>query len=406
MARRLMAFLGKGNYSEVYYAVNGRRHQTRYAPAALAHLLEPPPDDVLVFATDEAERMHGNVLRQELGDILRLVRIPAGGKEVEMWEVFNIVTQQVEPNDELIFDITHSFRSLPFLSFLALAFLRVTKQVKVAGVYYGAYDARDMETNTAPFFNLTPFVDLLDWTVAADRFIRFGDGRDLAQKVKAIKARWAQTGVEASRIKQLDTTASRLDDVSLSIRLIRPHETMEAADMLSKAIAQWGEDAGANSELAPFAFLLERVQDAFQPLAKAKPAQTSDLEDLRRQRMLIRWYADHEQYTQAIAMAREWFITWCLWRRRRSPWYDEKLRRYMEDELGVALSHFKTGDKPPSSEYSEEEVSLFGKISERRNDMLHAGMRRRPTPAAKLRQGIQEVVGELEKLPLEDHTTP
>jgi CRISPR-associated DxTHG motif protein len=41
--------------------------------------------------------------------------IPDGKSEDEMWTIFNTVYNALKPNDELYFDLTHSFRYLPML---------------------------------------------------------------------------------------------------------------------------------------------------------------------------------------------------------------------------------------------------------------------------------------------------
>ena len=43
---------------------------------------------------------------------------------------------------------------------------------------------RSVTPDRAPVIDLTGFVELLDWMVAADRFTRFGDARDLADLLK------------------------------------------------------------------------------------------------------------------------------------------------------------------------------------------------------------------------------
>ncbi|MGC8825679.1 MAG: TIGR02221 family CRISPR-associated protein [Anaerolineae bacterium] len=408
MAGKLLAFLGTGNYSEVTYHLGGREHTTCYAPAALCRLLEPKPEELIVSATQDAENKHGRGLQDAVGDCvpMRLVRIPAGASEEEMWDIFRIITEQVGEGDTLYFDITHSFRSLPFLSFLVLAYLRTAKDADIAGVYYGAYDAR--QDSRVPFFDLTPFVKLLDWTTAADRFIRFGDGRDLAELARQEKAEWARAGgIGKGELFPWDRLATTLSDISLALRLIRPHEVMEKAHNLQEHLRTHFTDAASRrAQIFPLTVLLEKVGQAFAPLALDKPRQADRYEDLRRQKALIRWYFDHQQYVQAIALAREWLVSWAVVltgcpKRVYSKEQREKAENVL-NQAGRRLRDKEAGQYPKPEEVPipEHVAGLWAKITERRNDLLHAGMREQPVSAKNVADDITSFVDEIEILSL------
>lgn len=407
MAGKLFAFLGTGNYQAVTYYLGEREHATRYAPAALCRLLEPKPEELIVFATQEAEAMHGAGLQEAVGDCVpvKLVRIPAGANEAEMWDIFRIITEQVGEGDALYFDITHSFRSLPFLSFLVLAYLRTAKGTRIAGVYYGAYDAH--HDSRVPVFDLTPFVELLDWTTAADRFIRFGDGRDLARLADQEKKEWAKAGMDKKELSAWDGLAGRLNDISLALRLIRPHEVMEEAHKLQEHLRKHFADAASRRVyIEPLRVLLEKVGQAFAPLALDKPRHADRREDLRRQKALIRWYLEHQQYVQAIALAREWLVSWTVFRMSRPDQvYCKKWREEAEDVLNQAgrrLRDKEAGQPPEPAEVPipEHVAKLWANITYRRNDLLHAGMREQPVSAKNVADDIASFVDEIEGLPL------
>jgi len=85
------------------------------------------PDEVMVFKTKEAAQIHWEDLKQELQEKGYLepvgVDIPAGQSKEELWEIFNTLVDAVQEGDMVAFDITHSFRSLPLISFLSVAYL-------------------------------------------------------------------------------------------------------------------------------------------------------------------------------------------------------------------------------------------------------------------------------------------
>jgi len=328
------------------------------------------------------------------------VHIPDGASEEEMWQIFNILTEQVQEGDQLIFDITHSYRSLPFLSFLALSFLRVARDARVAGAYYGAYDARDKDTDRTPIFDLTPFVDLLDWTIAADLFIRFGDAQDLAGLASTTKKKWARREAFNGRvIGPLGEMADCMQELSRALRLIRPEEALGAAAKLERAAEKWSGVDNAGAEIAPFSLLIDAIREDYARFALQDP-RSAPAEDLRRQKALLRWYLGHQQYAQTLALAREWFVSWAMLSLHMGEdLYDRERRGEVEGRLNEACKDLQC-HIPPKPPLKKEDVQLWDKLTEARNDMLHAGMREGCTKAARLQENITALVAELEALPL------
>lgn len=105
------------------------------------------------------------------------VTIPDGKNESEIWEIFQALFEQINDGDEVWFDITHAFRSIPMLILVVITYARVLKNITVKSITYGAYEAR--ENNIAPVFDLTKFVTLLDWANAAKDFIDYGQTKKL-----------------------------------------------------------------------------------------------------------------------------------------------------------------------------------------------------------------------------------
>ena len=55
-----------------------------------------------------------NELKNCLGDVVKEVPIPEGRSEEELWQIFDICVAQVAEGDQIILDVTHGFRSLPY----------------------------------------------------------------------------------------------------------------------------------------------------------------------------------------------------------------------------------------------------------------------------------------------------
>lgn len=95
------------------------------------------------------------------------------------WKLFNDMLEEINDGDELYVDVTHAFRSIPMIMLAVVAFARVTKNVHVKGIYYGAFEAGGEESGEAPVFDMRGFLDVIDWAHAANSFIKYGVGDEI-----------------------------------------------------------------------------------------------------------------------------------------------------------------------------------------------------------------------------------
>lgn len=110
--------------------------------------------------------------------------IPDGNNEREIWGIFETVFNVLKEGDEVYFDITHAFRSLPMLVMVLINYAKYLKSIKVKKIIYGNWEGRDKETNLAPIIDLTSFTELQDWTSAAISFTKFGRVGDVIELIK------------------------------------------------------------------------------------------------------------------------------------------------------------------------------------------------------------------------------
>jgi CRISPR-associated DxTHG motif protein len=174
---RLLTVLGLGKYEPVsYYVVAdpARPYETAYAPVATAALAGPVAD-AAVLVTAEARAMHWEGCRDAfagLGVPARAIDIPAGTTEDETWQVFTAILDAVDGEEEVVLDVTFSFRHLPFVLFASLTYLTALRRVKVRGIYYGAKEAG--KGGRAPIVDLAPLLTLADWYHAVRTFADTG----------------------------------------------------------------------------------------------------------------------------------------------------------------------------------------------------------------------------------------
>lgn len=412
--RKVITFLGV-NPRKTDYFYRGRAYSGEVFAEALAQFLDF--DQMLVFVTEQARREVYPILEALGDDRINPVSIPTGETESEMWEIFQRLTDQVEPGDRVIFDITHGLRSLPFLIFLAAAFLKVAKQVQIEKVLYGAWELRrDASGNPrpAPVIELSEFVNLLDWMIATDHFVRLGNGRALATLLREAKPshtlQQSDPGVKA-QAKSISRAATALEKVSRALRLILPDQAMEQSEALQKDLSA---AATAIQERAkPFSILSQMVLDAYAPLALPAPRDLMNVDaSLARERMLVKWYLERNLYVQAIAVAREWLITWALIQGGFTNPYDKETRKEVEEALGKALTlrrrekrtwrdlTFSTGVNLQSIPYMATCIDIFDQVGQVRNTLLHAGKRPQRMPAETLEKQVKTLCQRLNELPL------
>lgn len=330
---KVISFLGTADYKLTTFRWNGLEKQTRFFPVAVAQFVQP--DELLICATPTVQA-HQNLaeLKRDLERMetrYRVVPIPEGHSESDLWEIFDALTTVVNEGEQVVFDVTHSFRSLPFLAFLAVAYLQVAKKVKVERVLYGAWEARDQATNRSPVFDLTPFVRLFDWLTATDLFTQTGDARRLAALLN--------TGGKNAAL-----ASQKLSQVSLAAFLCQPFTLMREALTLDETLRQ------AEPELAqtapPFGVLRKQITKAFTQFG-ADTQDTSAV--LRAQFRLIEWYLQNNQLIQAMTLAREWLIDAVTWRLQLP--IDFSSRDQMERAIngivrvGREETHRETGEK-------------------------------------------------------------
>jgi CRISPR-associated DxTHG motif protein len=369
---RLITFLGITDYEEVEYRWHDLSKPTKFVQEALVHWLKPEVTCVLL--TEGARQTHWNNLCQRLQEHTQIVEvdIPDGKSEEELWEIFAAISKAVQEGDEIVFDITHGFRSLPMIALLTIAYLKQVKGVKVQHVVYGVYEKGKHE---APILDLTPFADLLDWLAAAKMFTATGDSSELGRLIQDVQDA-AHRNKEAygdSLPLALKNFGAALKEVSNDLLLARvPNLPKSVINLIEK---QKRASAEVSQWARPLTLLLDKIATAYAPFQD---------DSLSTQAALIRWYFKHNHIMQAMTLAREWVVSYHLHKEGRD-WRSRKEREQMEKRLGESL----------------QQDSLWSKIAEIRNDLAHCGFGRaegQVLSATSIRQNAEEVVKQIERL--------
>ncbi|MDI3269912.1 MAG: CRISPR-associated protein Csx20 [Bacillota bacterium] len=196
MAKKLISFLGTQPYKEAVYTWGEEvLPPTRFVQEALFRLLSRDwggEDQVVILLTEEARERNFPALKEALGAAFRERGLPAyikdlsiSGDESEksLWELYRRLLEILEPQDTLFFDVTHGFRFFSLFAYGVVEYGRVLKGVEVGGLYYGMYRQGQA---VHPIMDLTPLVQLLDWTHGTRTYLQTGDARALQEVAQSV----------------------------------------------------------------------------------------------------------------------------------------------------------------------------------------------------------------------------
>lgn len=127
---------------------------------------------------------HAKEIEAAIGKDAHLALIRYGVNEEEINENINIIlqlNQLLSTGDELIVDVTHSFRSLPITIMNLLLYLRnvSSKNIRISHIYYGMIEM-SKEYGYAPIVDLKKILKLNDWIVGAMAFKQYGNAYQIA----------------------------------------------------------------------------------------------------------------------------------------------------------------------------------------------------------------------------------
>lgn len=389
---KLLTFLGTTRYWKAAYLWKDRRYETEFIAEAIAGWFNP--DTIVVFLTEQAEQ-HDNwkQLQQRLqGQNVQPVRIPDGKTEPEIWEIFDVVVEQVSQGENILLDVTHAFRSLPMLLTVVAAFLRAIREVRVEHILYAPSRGEGEETVV---LDLSLLLHLLDWMEATKRFRETGDARWIGETL--VQTHDALRRAERGKPRNLKKAGKELANLAQSLHLGRPLESASTAEKLQSILPQ---AAGEIRKWAkPFELLLDELKEQTDRLAY-RDTKTLDAEHLQKQLDFLHQLLDYGLVMQAAQAAREWVVNWAIWYDRgcasvqKNVWLSPKVRHQIEGDLSNAFACKKTTSRPlewlDNQKLGDLLKELWPALSDLRNDLAHCGMRLQHRPIKDLMQQTEK----------------
>lgn len=414
MARKVfISFLGTNNYLECCYQYNGVISKpVRFVQEALiAHICKDwtEKDQILIFCTSkettgedgakeinwldngqqriscDSERIG---LRHRLSDLkasmdlkpsIEEVDIDAGFSEDEIWGIFNTVYSHLRPADQIYFDVTHAFRSIPLFSIVLFNYARFMIGTHLESIVYGAFEKLGSATKVrempladkvAPVIDLINVARLQEYNQIASGLKSFGKIRQIGNVINT------EVSSESDRaISDLGASIAELDEYINTINLKKikggsyiikfrnnykyVKRKYKIADPISKILDElYNETADFVSE------------DSFQNIEAA-----------------INWTLKHDMLMQAFPLTEEYIVLHVadmLIDMKPSSLSSKKYRIFISSLLGMPNDDFVSKNwKDDLAKFSEVADNIsedflikelrpeYDKIREARNSLAH-----------------------------------
>jgi CRISPR-associated Csx2 family protein len=433
MARKFLSFLGTNNYVACTYFQAGQEiANVRFVQEALIrmHCSDwTSEDQIVVFTTPEAlkknweddghpdEKCLG--LRRRLVALnlpceIRPVSIPNGKSEEEIWDIFSTICNELADGDAVILDITHALRSLPMLAMVVLQYVRVLRNVRLLGIFYGAFEALGSVVEVkqmaaaerrAPVFDLTSFALLADWSVAVDRFLAAGDAEMMHKLVKDHAIPFIKA--EPNHIRQSEAIAvtklaKRLLDFTKAMATCRGRSISQCATSLNQAL----DNCRQAALIPPLVPLLEKIRGRIEGFSG-----TNEIRDGIR---AARWCLEHNLIQQGYTILQETAVSFFLCKAEAQSTGNHPLNIEKRAMVTGAASLLAQKSALSEGKFSTEHAELWAKIwsimekkgnyqmmdnlEQCRNDLNHAGINQNAKQADNFGIPLEKAIQWLEEM--------
>lgn len=382
-----LSFIGATDYKETTYKYLGKEKSTTLFPLAFEEFFYLKT--LYIVATVKARQKH--LTDSNFKTELKVISIPEGRTETELWKIFDLIYKAIPENENLVIDVTHGFRSLPIITLSVLNYLRTIKNIRIHKIIYGAYDARD-ENNISPVFDLTPFINIIDWSYATYDFIKHGNSALLRENLASIQDK-AYRENETYKVTSLKKLGSNLENLTNALSLAQVQQSTEYAYKTIESLTKVPQDIENLSSVKPLEPLLKQIETRFGILAKANKKVFQE-EGFAAQLSMIDYLIETGQFMQAITIMRELIVSKIAQLNNTEP-LDKIGREQIENILNEKGSQdFITIDKEILMNFQK----LWNKVKDLRNKVSHAGMRKNKTNVNTIIVNIKNFFQELKKL--------
>lgn len=398
---KLLSFVGTGKYQKTTYFFGDREVETKYVQEAIVRIFGI--EKAVLFCTERAKETNLDGVKNRLeaaGVEVEVADIPDGLTNEEHWEIFRIINERVEKVERVIFDVTHAFRSIPFISFLAVLYFKELRGIEVERVVYGALEAGTQ--GRAPLVDMRDFAEVAECMMGVREFLRYGYADNLRDILRKVQRRAYSEGWE-EKPRSIGNLGDSLERFSKAVHYARVRDALryaqDAVQYLPEAERELGRFIPPLKEIVDEIASLERMafsRDELSPLS------------LKASLEVIRFQIERGLILQAVELAREWFVNYLILRLGCEPdkWLLRDVRIEVERTLGAEINR-RRGREAEETKFSErfaqledreELVKTWDRITSLRNDLAHCGMNPNPANLSKLERRGKEILEKLDYL--------
>lgn len=315
MAKVFISFLGTGNpnakadqpgYDVLDYRFenNDRIYTSMFAQRAIIEKHDPASfERICLMMTPESLAKHRNLLVEELlgigcteAQLLEDASITTNQNTEQQWEWFDSLQKLIHDGDEVIFDFTHGFRSVPIIFSTAISFLQKVKRFTLLHAHYGYMtergDSKQGIVGKGEIIDMAKFYRINEWADGVARLVDMADASKLAE----LADEGQDDGFAALNDQKL---TQALRDLTELIKNIDVNNVGKKADeALTLIAAKQQQCSGADAQL------LKMVHDKFIGLA-IQGSGRYDHNYFQLQLVLTDMLLKHGLHMQAFTVMRE-----------------------------------------------------------------------------------------------------
>ena len=241
-----------------------------------------------------------NLKAKGLKPVFEEMDICAGFTEDDTWDIFDTVYSKLKIDDQIYFDVTHAFRSIPLFSVVLFNYSKFMISTEVVSVMYGAfeklgpaYKVRQMplEERIVQVVDLTNIIRLQQYNQIASNLKDFGRVSRISEMIND-----TTDAPNANIIKDLKTSIEDLDNYIVTIDI----KSLKKGAFVAKFRTSINKYRGRNHVSKPIDNILKELEKELADFTNQKSYQNIEA--------AINWTIRHEMFTQTYPLAEEYVI--------------------------------------------------------------------------------------------------
>ncbi|MDD4401603.1 MAG: TIGR02221 family CRISPR-associated protein [Desulfitobacteriaceae bacterium] len=250
--------------------------------------------------------------------------IPDGVSTEELWQSIKVILEAVPEGCGLTIDLTHGYRSIPFLIFTAALYLRTLKNVQIAGVYYGMLEENTGEKhaiNSSVLIDMSVLINMIEWFYAAKIFSETGQAKFISELLAPFSI--PPEGQACSPYSKVKELQEKFQNMGAAYLQALPLEAGLESSLLLKQLEKALPEHLSTSIPLPDE-LFGKVKEFIVPFKLDNRRQYKDKrnlilneQELKRQGLMIDSYMEQGYVNHSIGLMREWMVSAAMYQTRK-----------------------------------------------------------------------------------------